>query len=1631
MGGSQVANHQRSHTGAVAEPGNQILDDWPDELLVTALETSNAAQSRDSGCSAPSVSEGHTGGAALEFPLCALNAQHLKVPLDTETARSWVFPSAMHVRAYQFAIVQRALTRNTLVCLPTGLGKTLIAAVVMLNYMRWYPEGIVVFVAPTRPLVHQQMQACYQSAGIPPALTEELTGHTRLSVRRELWCSRRVFFLTPQVMMNDVLRHACPVERIVCVVFDEAHRAIGRYAYCGVVQEIERATQGRFRILALTATPGSNTSCIQQVLTNLRIAHIEFRHERDPDVLPYTHERQVHVERVPMNAAIAGILNDFQRALAAPLQKLCAHGAFYQRNPDKVQHYQLVIAQRRWIEASRLQATVDGSVSTRFSLFRDFGHALVLCRGAEFLRAHGLETCLHYLEQETAAQAKSNPRSSTELARREELQALHLQVKQLVEHGARHPKIERCRELVVQHFLQHGSDSTRVMIFVQYRDVVAELDAALSRAAPTVRPASFIGQAHGGMTQPEQRRIMRLFRQGTYNCLVSTSIGEEGLDIGHVDLIISFDALGSPIRMLQRMGRTGRARAGQVIVLVSESSEAQRFEDMNRRANSIMGTLRDKYNKFTFFKQSPLMLPADVGPIRCQMISVTVNRLETSSQAVSPAEQNKTKRAQATPRLLRLIDALPGVGSQLEWPRQRPLLALRASNKTLALATFANDPMRCVEAQYRARCSSQRTMLWITIHRLVQRFLMDAREQRVEAPKTRPEDSSNAGTWTGCGHGPDSKSAHPIGEEPVRQKDDIIHPAVHDIGRSPLQPLGAAVNRQASAAASKAASGVHPPVSTTTGEDKWTAFGEVDENADAFVAALDRSSGRLQRDLDTTSSRVAATSSPLNWDKCFPETLLCSGSPQWSASPRPESPERVLSIRSTASMVNIPTPPGAYPPGVSQPSDCFQNDMLQDGGQVRTNCTQTSEERGPLLRHNATPLPPTSCNESSDITTGFLSLEVAAHFRSAVDVDDRSERDVTSMPSTQIVSVNPHDDMAEQRDAHDSRHATQQPRNTEAMPRPTQDADWDQALFLAAAIMEDSYANEPSVVHSNTGATQQLQLQSNAATERQRNHAAIGPESRSAALWMSRPVAASPSVSDSLRCIDKPAATHQTRTIYSGRQRRARLRRLLSSTPNSPVGVDNSQQSPPGVGNNVEIAAVDAAVAGGRLGSPHSPRRGRRTRRVPLIEASSDSATTDPTPGTASRCLTVAHSFRQTQAWPVLSTKRPRPQTCRQRRRNRALAAAFIDDEADESGQSVDAESDADATTAPRHATMDSDEQHTDTPGSLREFLTSQATSQSTAEHRRQRSIYLRSLRSPLSPVFQMASRVGDADHIHDAEDNDDGDDCKRTAQEQEEHVTETWTTGPAVATADTSCYRCGRNQDPHCTLLCDGCEIECHTYCCDPPYASIPSGPWYCPRCDAYRRSMRVLVHGRMMVNTLTTIIREQLESQSPSSVLIPCPSLEADYVISPRIAVFYLAADGPCDQEKWRQCLEHAATLYARVVVCWACNSWTLSSPRGLLPATLSTSIVLLRCTGIRQTAQRIIDLASAEHECGYGLVWVPPSWPDPFQIAIQFLQQVASISLPNAMFLLLKYGTIREALQHGHGCVGDDHCLSAAPK
>ena len=96
-----------------------------------------------------------------------------------------------------------------------------------------------------------------------------------------------------------------------------------------------------------------------------------------------------------------------------------------------------------------------------------------------------------------------------------------------------------------------------------------------------IKSAKFFGQAsrdgEKGLTQKEQKEIIKAFKIGEYDVLLSTSVAEEGIDIPAVDLVILYEPVPSEVRMIQRRGRTGRKRSGRVKVLITNGTRDEGY----------------------------------------------------------------------------------------------------------------------------------------------------------------------------------------------------------------------------------------------------------------------------------------------------------------------------------------------------------------------------------------------------------------------------------------------------------------------------------------------------------------------------------------------------------------------------------------------------------------------------------------------------------------------------------------------------------------------------------------------------------------------------------------------------------------------------------------------------------------------------------------------------------------------------------------------------------------------------------------------------------------------------------------------------------------------------------------------
>ncbi|KAF0044281.1 hypothetical protein F2P81_003439 [Scophthalmus maximus] len=263
----------------------------------------------------------------------------------------------------------------------------------------------------------------------------------------------------------------------------------------------------------------------------------------------------------------------------------------------------------------------------------DFALCISLYHGYELLMQMGLRSLFFYIQgimdgsREMSRARNELQRTPTFIDLYHEMEAMFVKPSAGPDESFiySHPKLEKLEGVVLQHFILSaesstdndalGAESTRVMIFSSFRESVQEIADMLNRHAPMIRVMTFMGQASAGkgvkgFTQKEQLEVVHRFRQGGFNTLVSTCVGEEGLDIGEVDLIVCFDAQKSPIRLVQRMGRTGRKRQGRIVVILAEGREER--SQSNKR--SVYKSITGNTCGFHMYPNSPRMLPEGVNP---------------------------------------------------------------------------------------------------------------------------------------------------------------------------------------------------------------------------------------------------------------------------------------------------------------------------------------------------------------------------------------------------------------------------------------------------------------------------------------------------------------------------------------------------------------------------------------------------------------------------------------------------------------------------------------------------------------------------------------------------------------------------------------------------------------------------------------------------------------------------------------------------------------------------------------------------------------------------------------------------------------------------------------------------------
>src|SRR6056297_2726172 len=487
----------------------------------------------------------------------------------------------IEARQYQLQLAASARRGHTLVCLPTGLGKTTVSLLVTAYRLDEDLAGKSLLLAPTKPLVEQHAAFYREALQVPDDEVVVFTGETRPDDREDAWNDARVVVATPQVVENDLVGGRISLRDVVHCTFDECHRATGDYAYTYIAERYQ-ADAADPLVTAMSASPGGNEEEIRTVCENLGVGNVEVMTEDDADVGEHTYNTDVQWERITLPDDVLEIRDAINEVIEDRLEKLRDLGVTKASSPD--------ISQKDLNKIrSRLQGLIDNDDSDGYQGMSVHAEVMKLKRAVELVETQSVESVRRYFErQRNAANAASASKASQRLVSEPKVKQA---MRTADDFDGLHPKFRKARMLLAETLGIEGGD--RVIVFTESRDTAEALTEFLGEHFETRR---FVGQGDAdgsdGMTQKEQRETLDDFRSGEFEVLVSTSVAEEGLDVPEVDLVLFFEPVPTAIRSVQRKGRTGRQAEGRVVVLLANDTRDEAYfwkarNDQKRMQNEL------------------------------------------------------------------------------------------------------------------------------------------------------------------------------------------------------------------------------------------------------------------------------------------------------------------------------------------------------------------------------------------------------------------------------------------------------------------------------------------------------------------------------------------------------------------------------------------------------------------------------------------------------------------------------------------------------------------------------------------------------------------------------------------------------------------------------------------------------------------------------------------------------------------------------------------------------------------------------------------------------------------------------------------------------------------------------------
>ena len=444
----------------------------------------------------------------------------------------------LQLRPYQHECFEHAKKRNTIVNLPTGKGKTLIAAKLINHFLELYPNKKIAFLVPTRPLVAQQAkyceQHCRQDSGAQP-IVERLIGEEQSTWTQSEWDGCKYHVL---LGVSALFQKAFVTDKFVTVsqfslfIFDECHHAVGNSAMSSLMRDaVAPHVYAGFkppRILGLTA------SFINGSLKNM-------------------HQKRQALESVMYSTLMSPVVEE-KRTDERYLQILWAESLALRQQMDSVTSHVSAVTSHIVIKDVRKVVTrcthVFGELGSTALLF--YLDKVVLQQILE--KANALEE-----KEDTMCKALAVKIRNAVPSVKADVVALSSMLRNdPTLKNADSNKLLKLLDLLRKNFAEHGC-SYRGIVFVEQVALVSALAKQINDNLRNI----CCGAVAGTGSQSESDRQLQLdrFKRGEYRVLVATATLEEGIDVSECEFVVRFTRVQTTKAHIQGSGRARHPNA--------------------------------------------------------------------------------------------------------------------------------------------------------------------------------------------------------------------------------------------------------------------------------------------------------------------------------------------------------------------------------------------------------------------------------------------------------------------------------------------------------------------------------------------------------------------------------------------------------------------------------------------------------------------------------------------------------------------------------------------------------------------------------------------------------------------------------------------------------------------------------------------------------------------------------------------------------------------------------------------------------------------------------------------------------------------------------------------------------------